>query len=63
MLLPGITVRKQGIVAACAVVTHDVPENTLVGGTPAKPLRQRNTLGNTGAALEHVWLNPDAFDE
>lgn len=63
MLLPGVTVRKQGIVAACAVVTHDVPENTLVGGTPAKPLRQRNTIGNTSDALNHVWLSPGAFDE
>ncbi|HOX23275.1 MAG TPA: acyltransferase, partial [Elusimicrobiales bacterium] len=63
MLLPGVTVRRQAIVGACAVVSHDVPENTLVAGAPAKPLRQRKNDGLTGKALEHVWLVPGAFEE
>ena len=39
ILLPGITVREGGVVAAGAVVTKDVPANTLVGGVPAKILK------------------------
>ena len=63
MLLPGVTVKRQAIVGACSVVSHDVPENTLVAGTPAKPLRPRATEGRSGAGLEHVWLAPGSFEE
>ena len=35
-ILPGVTIGSNVIVAAGAVVTKDVPDNTLVGGVPAK---------------------------
>ena len=35
IILPGVTVGRQSIVAAGAVVTHDVPDKTLVAGVPA----------------------------
>lgn len=38
-VLPGVTIGDGAIVAAGAVVTHDVPENTIVGGVPARILR------------------------
>jgi acetyltransferase-like isoleucine patch superfamily enzyme len=38
-ILPGVTVGVNSIVAAGAVVTRDVPDNTIVGGVPAKVLR------------------------
>ncbi len=38
-ILPGVTVGINSIVAAGAVVTKDVPDNTIVGGVPAKVLR------------------------
>lgn len=34
--LPGVTIGDNAIVAAGAVVSHDVAENTIVGGVPAK---------------------------
>lgn len=39
-VLPGVTIGDGAIVAAGAVVTKDVPENTIVGGVPAKIIRQ-----------------------
>lgn len=38
-ILPGVTIGKNSIVGAGAVVTKDVPENTIVGGNPAKVIR------------------------
>ncbi len=38
-ILPGVTVGMNSIVAAGAVVKTDVPDNTVVGGIPAKVIR------------------------
>ena len=38
-ILPGVTIGNNVVVAAGAVVTKDVPDNTLVGGVPAKKIR------------------------
>ena len=38
-ILPGVTIGNNVIVAAGAVVTKDVPDNSLVGGVPAKLIR------------------------
>jgi acetyltransferase-like isoleucine patch superfamily enzyme len=35
-ILPGVTVGENSIVAAGAVVSKDVPDNSIVGGIPAK---------------------------
>lgn len=39
-ILPGITVGENAVVAACAVVTKDVEDNTVVGGNPAKVIKR-----------------------
>lgn len=38
-ILPGVTIGEGAIIAANAVVTHDVPAYTLVGGIPAKVIK------------------------
>jgi acetyltransferase-like isoleucine patch superfamily enzyme len=42
MILKGVTIGKGSTVAAGAVVTKSVPPYTLVGGVPAKIIRQLN---------------------
>lgn len=39
-ILPGVTVGENAVVAAGAVVSKDVPANTIVGGVPAKIIKQ-----------------------
>jgi maltose O-acetyltransferase len=39
-IVPGVTIGNNVIIAAGAVVTKDVPDNVLVGGVPAKVLRE-----------------------
>ena len=39
-ILPGVTVGKNAVVAAGAVVTKDVPANTVVAGVPAKIIKE-----------------------
>ena len=39
VILPGVTIGRHVVVAAGAVVTKDVPDNTVVGGVPAKVIK------------------------
>lgn len=39
-VLAGVEIGSGGIVASNAVVTHDVPENTIVAGAPALPIKR-----------------------
>jgi len=38
-ILPGVTIGENAVVASGAVVSKNVPDNTLVGGVPAKFIR------------------------
>jgi acetyltransferase-like isoleucine patch superfamily enzyme len=39
-ILPGVTIGPDSVVAAGAVVTHDIPPATLAAGAPARIIRE-----------------------
>lgn len=39
-VLPGVTIGNNAIIAAGAVVTHDIPDNCVAGGIPAKVIKE-----------------------
>lgn len=41
-ILPGVTIGENAVIAAGAVVSKDVPANTVVGGVPAKFIKRIN---------------------
>jgi maltose O-acetyltransferase len=43
IVLPGVSIGEGAVVAAGAVVVKDVPAFTLVGGNPARVIRERST--------------------
>ena len=40
IICPGVTIGRNAVVAAGAVVTKDVPDNVVVGGNPAKVIKK-----------------------
>jgi acetyltransferase-like isoleucine patch superfamily enzyme len=47
VVLPGVVVGECAIVAAGAVVSHDVPPYTIVAGNPARPVKELNRPGTS----------------
>ena len=42
VVLPGVTIGHNSVIAAGSIVTRDIPANVLAGGTPAKCIREIN---------------------
>jgi maltose O-acetyltransferase len=51
-VLPGVTIGEGAVAAAGAVVAHDVPAHTLVGGVPARALRHRPQSDHVNAQTD-----------
>ena len=54
-VMPGVTIADGAIVAAKSVVVRDVPPYTIVGGNPARVIRQRFADEVVAALLEIAW--------
>lgn len=52
IIMPGVNIGDEVIVAAGAVVTKDIPSNCIVAGNPAKIIRENITMNN-----QSHWTN------
>jgi maltose O-acetyltransferase len=66
-ILPGVSIGIGAVVGACAVVSQDVPDYTVVAGNPAKQLEKKrvNKLNYSPVNLLapfNAWLAKDKLD-
>jgi len=52
VVIEGVHVGRNSVIAAGAVVIHDVPENTVVAGCPARIIKQKDEKTSLKSALE-----------
>jgi virginiamycin A acetyltransferase len=57
VIMPGVNVGDGSIIAAKSVVVKAVPPYTIVGGNPAKVIRQRFSEADITKLLEISWWN------
>lgn len=50
-ILPGVTIGSNVVIGAGAIVTSDIPDNTVAVGVPARPLRTLEEYEATSLAL------------
>jgi virginiamycin A acetyltransferase len=55
LLMPGVSIGNGAIVASRSVVVSDVPAYTIVGGNPAKPLKQRFSADDIESLQSIAW--------
>ena len=58
-IMPGVIISDGAIVAARSVVVNDVPAYSIVGGNPARIIKQRFTTETIQTLLEIAWWNWD----
>mgnify|MGYP002619503512 FL=1 len=63
VILSGVTIGDGAVIGTRALVTKDVPPYTIVGGTPAKPIRKRfddetiDSAGGTGTRKRYAAIS------
>jgi acetyltransferase-like isoleucine patch superfamily enzyme len=58
IILPGVTIGPNSVVAAGSIVTKDIPPNTIAGGNPARPIRTIEEYGERTIANTPVYDVP-----
>lgn len=62
IVLEGVRIGDGAVVAAGAVVTHDVAPYTIVGGVPARAIRKRFHEGVITKFLDSPWWEASEAD-
>src|SRR5690606_16726787 len=57
LFMPGVQVGDGAIIASRSVVVSDVPPYTIVGGNPARPIRQRFDAQTVARLQSLAWWN------
>ena len=55
LIMPGVNIGNGAIVSSRSVVVSDVPPYTIVGGNPAKPIKQRFEPETVARLNEIAW--------
>ena len=58
-IMPGVTIGDGAIIAADSVVVNNVPAYSIVGGNPARIIKQRFATETIQTLLEITWWNWD----
>ncbi|MBD2328712.1 CatB-related O-acetyltransferase [Alkalinema sp. FACHB-956] len=59
VIMPGVQIGDGAVIAAKSVVVKEVPPYTIVGGNPARPIRQRFSEAEVAKLLEIRWWDWD----
>ena len=62
-ILKGVTIGRGSIIAACSLVTKDVPAYSVVGGVPAKVLKYRLTKTQIQRHEEKLYPEEQRYSE
>ena len=57
LIMPGVQIGNGAIVSSRSVVVSDVPPYTVVGGNPARPIKQRFTPEQVETLQTIAWWN------
>ncbi|MDX8413698.1 MAG: CatB-related O-acetyltransferase [Mariprofundales bacterium] len=62
VVLMGVRIGTGAIIGAGAIVTHDVPDYAIIGGSPAKIIKYRFPTETINRLIESQWWNNDIKD-